>query len=109
MVFDLEDVSSLEEARVWLQQLTLYCGENIPTMLLGNKSDKLEGEALGRTLQAYKERIEELKKEFGCEFYPVSAATGHNLESSFNALIGKAVQQIGLGELAMTIKLHSPI
>lgn len=96
MVFDLSDVLSLDEAKVWLQQLTLYCGENIPTMLLGNKSDKLEGEALGRTLEAYKERIVELKKEFGCEFYPVSAATGHNLESSFTALIEKAVQQVDL-------------
>lgn len=94
---------------MWLQQVTLYCGDGVPKMLLGNKSDKLEGEPLLRTLEAFKERIEELKTEFGCEFYPVSAVTGHNLESSFNALIGKAVQQVGLGSLAMTIRLHSPI
>lgn len=61
VVFDLEDASSLEEARVWLQQVTLYCGESVPKMLLGNKSDKFEGEALKRTLEGYREQIEGLK------------------------------------------------
>jgi hypothetical protein len=31
------------------------------------------------------------------------------LESSFGALVERAIEQVGLGELVKTIKLHSPI
>jgi len=39
VVFDLSDESSLEEARIWLKQILLHCGTNLPTILLGNKCD----------------------------------------------------------------------
>jgi small GTP-binding protein len=54
VVFDLDDEASLEEARTWLQQITLYCGEGVPKMLLGNKSDKFDVETLPRILEGYK-------------------------------------------------------
>lgn len=53
VVFDLDDENSLEEARTWLQQITLYCGETIPKMLLGNKCDLFDAEALNRILEGY--------------------------------------------------------
>jgi small GTP-binding protein len=54
VVFDLADEHSLEEARTWLQQITLYCGEAVPKMLLGNKSDLFAGEELAKTLEGYR-------------------------------------------------------
>lgn len=53
VVFDLHDADSLEEARVWMQQITLYCGESVPMILLGNKCDLFGHEALTQLLETY--------------------------------------------------------
>jgi GTPase SAR1 family protein len=54
VVFDLTDLSSLEEAKVWLQQVEAHCGEELPKVLLGNKLDLLDEKAKRSTLDQIK-------------------------------------------------------
>lgn len=54
VVFDLTNEDSLADAKVWLQQLVLHCGNDIPKLLLGNKSDLLNPTALTEQLEKYK-------------------------------------------------------
>ncbi len=42
---------------------------------------------LKETLEKYKEKIEELKSEFNCEFFAVSALTGANINEAFDFLV----------------------
>ena len=109
MVFDLNYEASLVEATTWMQQICLHCDERIPKMLLGNKSDLFEREELTQKLESYKGKIDKLKKEFNCEFYPVSAATGTNLEFSFVSLLERTVQLCDRASLTQTIKLKSSV
>ena len=38
-------------------------------------------------MQKYKEKIQELKQEYNCEFFTVSAKTGENVNESFQYLV----------------------
>ena len=76
VVFDLTNEDSLADAKTWLQQLVMHCGNDIPKLLLGNKSDLLPPAKLQDQLEAFKQQIDDLKREYKCEFYPVSALTG---------------------------------
>jgi GTPase SAR1 family protein len=49
-VFDLTNEDSLADAKTWLQQLVLHCGNDIPKILLGNKSDLLTPASLNELL-----------------------------------------------------------
>jgi len=76
IVFDLTNEDSLNDAKNWLQQLVNHCGNEIPKILLGNKSDLLTPADLHDRLEKYKDRINDLKSEYNCEFFTVSAKTG---------------------------------
>ena len=54
VVFDLTDPSSLEEAKVWLQQVEAHCGERLPKVLLGNKLDLLDQGGQKTALEYFK-------------------------------------------------------
>jgi small GTP-binding protein len=58
VVFDLTNEDSLTDAKTWLQQLVLHCGNDIPKLLLGNKSDLLTPVSLNEQLEKYKEKID---------------------------------------------------
>jgi GTPase SAR1 family protein len=50
IVFDLMNEDSLNDAKNWLQQLVNHCGNEIPKILLGNKSDLLSPNELQEKL-----------------------------------------------------------
>ena len=54
VVFDLTNEDSLADAKTWLQQLVMHCGNDIPKLLLGNKSDLLPPTKLQDQLEAFK-------------------------------------------------------
>ena len=57
---------------MWMQQLVLHCGNDIPKLLLGNKCDLLDPTKL-------EQQIEKLIAEYQCKFFPVSAYDGTNI------------------------------
>lgn len=56
-------------------------------MLLGNKSDLLPPTKLAEQLEKFQSRIDELKQEYNCEFFAVSAMTGEGINEAFGYLI----------------------
>ena len=41
-MFDLTNLSSLNDVENWMEQLNIHCGKDIPKIVLGNKSDLLD-------------------------------------------------------------------
>ncbi len=72
---------------MWMQQLVLHCGNEIPKILLGNKSDKLDPVALKEQVDRFQPTIDKLYQEYKCKFFTVSAYTGENVEEAFEYLI----------------------
>lgn len=70
-----------------MQQLVLHCGNEIPKILLGNKSDLLDPNKLSEQVEKIQPKIDEIKKEYDCEFFVVSAYTGENVDNAFQYLI----------------------
>jgi GTPase SAR1 family protein len=69
-----------------MDQLAVHCGNEIPKILLGNKCDLLDPLELKQELERINPKIEKLKNQFGCEFFPVSAKNGENIEKAFQYL-----------------------
>ncbi|KAK2841982.1 hypothetical protein Q5P01_012182 [Channa striata] len=76
VMYDLTAEQSFTSVRQWLTSVKEGAGEDIPIMLLGNKTDK-ETER-----QVQKELGERLAKECQMVFYECSACSGHNVMES---------------------------
>lgn len=87
IVFDITNEESLTDAKIWLQQLVLHCGNEIPKIILANKADLLDPVKLKETLEKMQTQINELKREYHCELFVVSAYSGENVNKAFNYLI----------------------
>jgi GTPase SAR1 family protein len=61
VVFDITNEESLNDAKMWLQQLVLHCGNEIPKILLGNKCDLLDHQKLADQIEKFKPVIDKLK------------------------------------------------
>ncbi|XP_068459009.1 EF-hand calcium-binding domain-containing protein 4B isoform X1 [Clinocottus analis] len=76
VMYDITSVQSFTAVRQWLTSVKEGAGEDIPTLLLGNKTDK-ETER-----QVQKGVGERLAKDCQLTFYECSACSGHNVMES---------------------------
>ncbi|XP_029289845.1 ras and EF-hand domain-containing protein homolog [Cottoperca gobio] len=76
VMYDITAVQSFTAVRQWLTSVKEGAGEDIPTMLLANKTDK-ESER-----QVQKGLGERLAKDCQMTFYECSACSGHNVMES---------------------------
>ncbi|XP_047452202.1 EF-hand calcium-binding domain-containing protein 4B isoform X2 [Mugil cephalus] len=76
VMYDITDDQTFTAVRQWLTSVKEGAGEDIPIMLLGNKTDK----EIERTVQ--KGVGERLAKDCQMTFYECSACSGHNVVES---------------------------
>uniref|UniRef100_A0A672GU40 Ras and EF-hand domain-containing protein homolog n=1 Tax=Salarias fasciatus TaxID=181472 RepID=A0A672GU40_SALFA len=76
VMYDITDEQSFTAVRQWLSSVKEGAGDDIPVMLLGNKTDK----EIER--QVEKELGERLAKDCQMTFYECSARSGHNVVDS---------------------------
>ncbi|XP_056273683.1 EF-hand calcium-binding domain-containing protein 4B isoform X2 [Pseudoliparis swirei] len=76
VMYDITTVQSFTAVRQWLTSVKEAAGDDIPTLLLGNKLDK-EAER-----QVEKGVGERLAKDYQMTFYECSACSGHNVMES---------------------------
>ncbi|MCK5344517.1 MAG: GTP-binding protein, partial [Candidatus Heimdallarchaeota archaeon] len=76
IIFDLTRKNSFDSLHKWLKILSANFHENVPIIILGNKSDLPNPEVLP-------EDIDRLQKEMNTIVFSVSAKTGENIEDAF--------------------------
>ena len=88
LVFDFTREQTYTETRKWLTEIRQFAGENIPFVLIGNKSDLLEdvGEVIDRSeVRAYAENE-------GGIYIEISPETIANIEEGFKELTRRIIE-----------------
>jgi small GTP-binding protein len=81
MAFDLTSARSFEHLTNWYQELEAYGEPNVVVLLVGNKSD------LAEQREVPLPSIEAFAAKRKCLYLETSAATGDNIEATFNLLV----------------------
>lgn len=86
VVFDVGSWDSLVSVRQWVSMVREKCGNNIPIILVGNKTDTGHREVNLDT-------AENVRDEFNLFYIEVSAKTGVNIDETFSVLTEQLMQQ----------------
>ena len=86
VVFDVGSWDSLLSVRQWVSMVRKRCGNEIPIILVGNKTDS-------ELREVNFETAENVSLEFNVFYIEVSAKTGVNIEETFSVLTEQLMQQ----------------
>ena len=86
LIYDITNQITFENVRKWIDQIKEEVSEKVPIILVGNKIDIVERRVIK------KEDGESMAKEYGLLFSECSAKTGENIDSTFNQLVEKTVE-----------------
>ena len=94
LVYDVGNRESFEKIQAWYDRAKQLGGENMETVMIGNKNDLSDDERQVTTLEG-----EQMASSFGIHFLETSALTGNNVEKAFVTMTGtikKSVTARGL-------------
>uniref|UniRef100_A0A8C0QQ20 Calcium release activated channel regulator 2A n=1 Tax=Chelonoidis abingdonii TaxID=106734 RepID=A0A8C0QQ20_CHEAB len=94
VMYDITAKDTFTAVKQWLVSIEEATGENIPVLLLGNKTDNEKEREVPRGLG------EHLAKDYNLIFYECSACSGHNTQESVLHLA--RTKKIKLGEMKAT-------
>ncbi len=89
VIFDLTRYSTFEEIEEWISEMFEILENNIPFVLIGNKSDLIK--EIGRSFEM--ENAKDFAEKYESKYIETSAKTGENIE---NAFIQLAMSMIAL-------------
>ena len=81
LVFDITNSDSFHRVKYWFNQIQECSVEDIPKVLIANKSDLEDDRAVAL------EDCATLANEIKCTYEEVSAKTGNNIESTFDNFV----------------------
>lgn len=89
LVFDLTNPTSLVNLELWLEELGEALDKQIPTIVIGNKSDLINDDHTIISHEEINDTLASLSEKFQVEldFIETSALTGDNINYAFEALI----------------------
>ena len=90
VVFDVASRDSLVSVRQWVSMVREKCGNEIPIILVGNKTDRKRRDVNADT-------AENVRDKFNLFYIEVSAKTGENIDETFSVLTEQLMQQRDLG------------
>lgn len=79
LVFDLSRDDTFNEIKKWYDEMQRYAGDDVPFLLIGNKSDLIEkvGEIIDQ------KKVHAFTEQKGSSYIDTSAKTGANVEKAF--------------------------
>ncbi|XP_071350126.1 uncharacterized protein rab44 isoform X2 [Trachinotus anak] len=101
LMYDISSSQSFSAVSYWANCIQEGAAENMPILLLGNKSDCTE-----RQVKA--EEGESLAKEYNFEFMECSAATGENVIQSLETVARMLSQKVDTTEEALVLHKEPP-
>ena len=90
LVYDLSRQNTFLGMKDWLSEMRSILPDNIPTTIIGNKSDLIP--EIGQIID--KNEIEDYVKSKGCSYIETSAKTGDNVEAAFLELTNRMVKKM---------------
>ena len=91
LIYDITEKKSFANVKNWMDQIKEEVSDRVTIILVGNKIDDEEHRAVT------KEQGESMAKEFNVMFFECSAKTGENIDSTFNDLVKKIVENFSKG------------
>ena len=86
LIYDITNRKTFENVSNWINQIKEEVSEKVTIILVGNKIDDEEHRAVQT------EEGKNLAKELGLMFFECSAKSGENIDSTFNELVKKTVE-----------------
>ena len=80
IVYDITDIDSFSKMSSWVSELRQQCGNGLPIVIVGNKSD------LESNRQIKLHDAEDYARQLGVQHFSASARTGNNVKELFKAL-----------------------
>jgi len=88
IVFDLVNEESFEQLEFWINKLQTLTGDDIPFIIVGNKTDLSEKRKIKIST------IEEKAEEHGVEYFETSAKKDENVRKAFETLAVKVLNNL---------------
>jgi small GTP-binding protein len=89
-VFDVANEGSFASLQAWIDDIHKYCGNDIPVVVFGNKSDLVNNNYSNPKLDSF------LKSNNVLGFYLTSAKTGTNVTQAFEAIIYELLKRVSM-------------
>ncbi|OIR58790.1 MAG: Ras-related protein Rab-10 [Amphiamblys sp. WSBS2006] len=87
LVYDTTNEKSFANINNWLSNVEVYCSEDVPMVLVGNKVDE------DKKRRVQHGEGEELAQKIGVDFFETSAKTNTNIDELFAALSKKVLEK----------------
>jgi small GTP-binding protein len=88
IVFDLVNEESFEQLEFWINKLKTLTGDDVPFIIVGNKTDLSEKRKIPINT------IEEKAEEHGVEYFETSAKKDENVRKAFETLAVKVLNNL---------------
>ena len=98
LIYDITNKKSFENVRNWINQIKEEVSEKVSIILVGNKIDDEEHRVVAT------DDGEKIAKELGLMFFECSAKSGVNIDSTFNELVKKTVENYSKVAKGETLK-----
>ena len=98
LIYDITNKKSFENVRNWINQIKEEVSEKVSIILVGNKIDDEEHRVV------LTEDGEKIAKELGLMFFECSAKSGVDIDSTFNELVKKTVENYSKVAKGETLK-----
>ena len=86
LIYDITNQKTFENVKNWINQIKEEVSNKVTIILVGNKIDDADHRVVST------EQGEKMAKDFGLMFFECSAKSGVNIDSTFNELVKKTVE-----------------
>ena len=86
LIYDITNQKTFENVKNWINQIKEEVSNKVTIILVGNKIDDEDHRVVST------EQGEKMAKDFGLMFFECSAKSGINIDSTFNELVKKTVE-----------------